>query len=138
MPISWDLCPWSAGTRTGIVPPAFRPRALFPQARTVIVISMAMPPVVETTPSALHKELYDTTNRQLDDLAVALTRHLNRLDAPRTLYPRHLHVHACPAGKQPGRLRPRPGGKVCRTGTIGMNQYPHARAPALVSASYPP
>ena len=62
------------------VPPDFRPRAIFPQARTVIVIGMSMPlPVVETTPSALHQEVYATTNRQLDDLAVALTRYLNRM-----------------------------------------------------------
>ncbi|MEQ8203711.1 MAG: 4Fe-4S binding protein [Smithellaceae bacterium] len=64
----------------GEVPPAFRPRAIFPQARTVIVFGMSMPlPVVETTPSALHKEVYDTTNRQLDNLVMELTRHLNRM-----------------------------------------------------------
>jgi epoxyqueuosine reductase QueG len=62
------------------VPPAFRPRAIFPPARTVIVFGMSMPlPVVETTPSALHKEIYNTTNRQLDNLVMELTRHLNRM-----------------------------------------------------------
>lgn len=62
------------------VPPAFRPRAIFPEVRTVIVIGISMPlPVVETTPSALHKETYDTTNRQLDNLVVELTRYLNRM-----------------------------------------------------------
>jgi epoxyqueuosine reductase len=64
----------------GEVPPAFRPRAIFPQARTVIVMGVSMPlPVVETTPSALHKDVYDATNRQLDNLAMELTRHLNRM-----------------------------------------------------------
>lgn len=64
----------------GEVPPDFRPRSIWPPARTVIVLGLEMPlPVVETTPSALHMELYRTTNRQLDDLAVALTRRLNRL-----------------------------------------------------------
>jgi epoxyqueuosine reductase len=64
----------------GEVPPAFRPQAIFPQTRTVIVLGMCMPlPVVETTPSALHKEVYDTTNRQLDNLVVELTRYLNRM-----------------------------------------------------------
>ena len=64
----------------GEVPPDFRPRAIWPPARTVIVLGLEMPlPVVETTPSVLHMELYKTTNRQLDDLAVALTRRLNRL-----------------------------------------------------------
>jgi epoxyqueuosine reductase QueG len=64
----------------GEVPPDFRPRSIWPPARTVIVLGLEMPlPVVETTPSVLHMELYRTTNRQLDDLAVALTRRLNRL-----------------------------------------------------------
>jgi len=62
------------------VPPDFRPRALWPPARTVIVIGLEMPlPIVETTPSVLHKELYRTANRKLDDLAYDLTRHLNRM-----------------------------------------------------------
>jgi epoxyqueuosine reductase len=61
------------------VPADFRPRAIWPPARTVIVIGIQMAlPVVETTPSVLHMELYRTVNRQLDDLAVALMNHLNR------------------------------------------------------------
>jgi epoxyqueuosine reductase len=64
----------------GEVPEAFRPRALWAPARTVIVLGIEMPlPVVETTPSVLHMELYRTVNRELDRLAVNLTRHLNRL-----------------------------------------------------------
>ncbi len=64
----------------GDVPPEFRPRAIWPPARTVVVIGMAMPlPIVETTPSVLHMELYRTVNRELDRLAVNLMRYLNRL-----------------------------------------------------------
>jgi epoxyqueuosine reductase len=64
----------------GEVPPDFRPTTLWPPARTVIVIGLEMPlPIVETTPSVLHKELYRTANRKLDDLAYDLTRHLNRM-----------------------------------------------------------
>jgi epoxyqueuosine reductase len=36
-------------------------------------------PIVETTPSILHKEAYDTANRTLDSLAFNLVRYLNRL-----------------------------------------------------------
>ena len=62
------------------VPPDFRPKALWAPARTVIVIGLEMPlPIVETTPSVLHKELYRTANRKLDGLAYDLTRHLNRI-----------------------------------------------------------
>lgn len=62
------------------VPPDFRPQAIFEQARTVIVIGVGMPlPIVDTTPSILHKETYDTANRVLDDMAFNLVRYLNRL-----------------------------------------------------------
>ena len=58
----------------------FRPGALWAPTQTVIVLGMAMPlPIVETTPSILHKELYDTCNRELDALAFNLVRYLNGL-----------------------------------------------------------
>lgn len=62
----------------GDVPEAFYPQAIWPMAKTVIVLGMQLPlPIVDSTPSSLHKETYDTTNRQLDDLALRLVRHLN-------------------------------------------------------------
>jgi len=73
----------------GEVPPDFRPQAIWPPARTVIVMGMEMPlPIVETTPSILHKELYDTSNRSLDQLAYDLTRYLNRLGHASFFFPR--------------------------------------------------
>lgn len=67
----------------GTVPPEFRPRALFPPTQTVIVIGIGMPlPIVETTPSILHKELYDTSNIELDQIAFRLVRFLNRQGYP--------------------------------------------------------
>jgi epoxyqueuosine reductase QueG len=73
----------------GEVPPDFRPRAIWEPARTVIVIGMEMPlPIVETTPSVLHKELYDTSNRELDRLAYDLTRFLNRMGRASFFFPR--------------------------------------------------
>lgn len=60
------------------VPEDFYPTAIWPLAKSVIVLGMQMPlPIVDSTPSSLHKETYDTTNRQLDDLALRLTRYLN-------------------------------------------------------------
>ena len=73
----------------GEVPPDFRPRAVWPAAKTVIALGMEMPlPIVETTPSILHKELYDTSNRELDQLAYDLTRFLNRLGHASFFFPR--------------------------------------------------
>lgn len=61
------------------IPPEFRPGSLWSPARTVIVLGVNMPlPIVETTPSILHKETYDTANRVLDALAFNLVRFLNR------------------------------------------------------------
>lgn len=78
-----DLVGFAPVTRwdeAGEVPPEYRPQAVWLPAGTVIVIGMEMPlPVVETTPSVLHKELYGTVNRQLDNLAVLLVRYLNGL-----------------------------------------------------------
>ena len=108
----------------GIVPPDFRPKALFPQARTVIVIGLSMPlPVVETTPSALHQELYTTTNRQLDDLAAALTRHLNRLG--HASFPFTRDTYTSMRALRENNLAAfghAPAAKYAGLGTIGMNQ----------------
>jgi epoxyqueuosine reductase len=108
----------------GEVPPDFRPKALFPQARTVIVIGMSMPlPVVETTPSALHKELYDTTNRQLDDLAVELTRYLNRMG--HASFPFTRDTYSSMRALRENNLAAFghvPAAKYAGLGTIGMNQ----------------
>lgn len=62
------------------VPDDFRPRAIWVPTKTVIVMGIEMPlPVVETTPSVLHMELYKTVNIELDRLAVDIVRHMNRL-----------------------------------------------------------
>jgi epoxyqueuosine reductase len=63
----------------GHVSDAYRPGSIWPPARSVVVIGLQMPlPIVETTPSVQHRDLYTTCNRRLDDLAFDLTRRLNR------------------------------------------------------------
>ncbi len=77
----WDM--------DGVVPVDFRPQRLWEPARTVIVMGMGMPlPIVETTPSVLHMELYNTVNRRLDTLAYDTVRHLNRLGQAATFFSR--------------------------------------------------
>ena len=71
------------------VPPDFRPQAIWSPAKTVIVMGLAMPlPIVETTPSVVHMELYKTANQKLDQLAYDLTRYLNRLGHASFFFPR--------------------------------------------------
>ncbi len=49
------------------IPEEFRPRAIFPEAKTVIVIGLPVTlPVLETTPSIWYHELYRTVNTMLD------------------------------------------------------------------------
>lgn len=73
----------------GRVPPDFHPTALWAPARSVIVLGVGMPlPMVETTPSIVHMELYRTANRKLDLLAYDLTRMLNRLGQASFFFPR--------------------------------------------------
>jgi epoxyqueuosine reductase QueG len=74
---------------TAEVPQEFWPQELWPLAKTVIALGMAMPlPIVETTPSAIHMELYNTCNRELNSLAYRLTLWLNRQGQPSIFFPR--------------------------------------------------
>jgi epoxyqueuosine reductase QueG len=77
---------WS---KAGMVLEPYRPEHLWPPTRSVIVIGLQMPlPIVETTPSAQHMELYRTCNRMLDDLAFQLTCWLNRRGHASTFFSR--------------------------------------------------
>jgi epoxyqueuosine reductase len=63
----------------GVVPEPYRPSSLWPPVRSVIVIGIQMPlPIVETTPSVQHRDLYNTCNRKLDSLAFDAARWLMR------------------------------------------------------------
>lgn len=73
----------------GEVEEQFWPQGLWPPAKTVIAIGVEMPlPIVETTPSILHKETYDTANRILDNIAYSLVRFLNRSGSPAYFFTR--------------------------------------------------
>lgn len=63
----------------GRVTDAYRPASVWPLVRSVIVFGLQMPlPIVETTPSVQHRDLYRSCNRRLDELAFDLSRWLNR------------------------------------------------------------
>jgi len=69
----------STWPQIGFLPKAYHPTALWPAAESVIVIGIQMPlPIVETTPSTQHMELYRTCNRILDNMAFELALWLNR------------------------------------------------------------
>jgi len=96
------LAPVELWDAFNVVPVDFRPQTLFPPTQTVIVMGMGLPlPIVETTPSALHMELYRTCNRELDGLAFNLTRFLNRLGWASYFFPRDGYGSLKPLKEKP-------------------------------------
>ncbi len=80
----WDDLPFEPW-----VPPAFRPTAIFPEARTVIVIGIPVHlPVLETAPSIFYHELYRTVNSLLDAHAYRIASYLNARGFPSIAIPR--------------------------------------------------
>jgi epoxyqueuosine reductase QueG len=60
-------------------PEAFRPKAIFPGCRTVIVLGLPVTlSILETAPSIWYQELYKNLNTQLDERAYQLSQFLNR------------------------------------------------------------
>ncbi|MCX6689769.1 MAG: 4Fe-4S binding protein [Methanoregula sp.] len=80
----WDNPPFEPW-----VPEAFHPAAIFPEARTVIVIGMPVHlPVLETAPSIFYHELYRTINTLLDGYGYRIASALNAGGYPSIAIPR--------------------------------------------------
>lgn len=81
---AWDDPPFEPW-----VPVEFRPKAIYPEARTVIVIGMPVfLPILETTPSISYHELYRTVNSLLDSNGYRIASLLNRRGFPSIPIPR--------------------------------------------------
>jgi len=81
---AWDDPPFEPWA-----PEEFRPRAIYPEARTVVVIGMPVfLPILETTPSIYYHELYKTVNSLLDSSAYRIASLLNRRGYPSIPVPR--------------------------------------------------
>lgn len=71
------------------VPPAFRPKSIWKEAETVIVLGLpVLLPMLETTPSIIYTTLYETCNTELDQFAYQLCRILNQKGYPSIFMPR--------------------------------------------------
>jgi epoxyqueuosine reductase QueG len=71
------------------VPEEFRPRVIFPEAQTVIVIGLPVSlPIVETAPSIWYHELYRTVNTLLDSNGYRIATFLNGEGFPSISVPR--------------------------------------------------
>jgi len=83
------FAPVARWAEAGEVPPAYRPEAIFPGARSVVVVAVPMVlPIIESTPSINYQEMYDTANRLLDEISYRLALWLNRQGQPTLNLPR--------------------------------------------------
>lgn len=77
----WDM--------DGVVPEGYRPRDIWRQTETVIAFGVPMLlPVIESTPSINYQEMYDTSNRLLDEISYRLSIWLTREGYPSVCMPR--------------------------------------------------
>jgi epoxyqueuosine reductase len=71
------------------IPEEFRPRSIFPEAMTVIVIGLPVSlPIVDTAPSIYYHELYRTVNTLLDISGYRISLFLNAEGFPSIWIPR--------------------------------------------------
>jgi len=85
----WDRPPFQPW-----VPEEFRPKAIFPEARSVIVIGLPVTlPVVETAPSIAYHMLYKVVNDLLDQSTYRLSNFLNAKGHASMFVPRDGYGH---------------------------------------------
>jgi len=69
--------------------PVFYPQNVYPFAKTVIVTGIPVPiPMLDTTPSIVYSELYNTANRLLDEIAYRLSLFISELGFKTAFFPR--------------------------------------------------
>jgi epoxyqueuosine reductase len=80
---------WDEPRFEGMVPEAFRPRAIVPETNTVIVIGLPVSlPALETAPSIWYHELYRTVNTLLDQNGYRIASRLTEDGYPSVWIPR--------------------------------------------------
>ena len=90
----WESRPLYGGRalkmeRVPITPKEYWPQTIWPWARRVVVLGVQIfPSMIETTPSVVYSELYNTTNRFLDEAAYRLANFLNEQGFRAHFFPR--------------------------------------------------
>lgn len=104
-------------------PPAYWPQNIWPWARRVIVLGVQIyPSMLETTPSVVYSELYNTTNRFLDEAAYRLANFLNEEGYRAHFFPRDCYGDISVLVKKPEAAFSQVlAGLYAGLGTIGMN-----------------
>jgi O-acetylhomoserine (thiol)-lyase len=102
---------------------AFFPPVIWPWCRTVIVMGVQIfLPMIETTPSAVYSELYNTTNRLLDESAYRIANLLNGLGFRAFFFPRDGYGDISALVEKPEAAFSQVlAGRYAGLGTIGFN-----------------
>lgn len=102
---------------------AYYPQTIWPWSRTVITLAVQIfPSMIETTPSVVYSELYNTTNRILDEAAYHLANYLNQKGFRAHFFPRDCYGDISVLVKKPEAAFSHViAGKYSGLGTIGMN-----------------
>lgn len=80
-------CPAARWAEHPIQPPAFWPQNIWPWVQNVVVLGIPLyAPMMAASPSMVYQELYDTSNRVLDDMAYRLTNFITTELGFRALY----------------------------------------------------
>lgn len=103
--------------------PEFYPHTIWPWAKTVIVLAVQIyPSMLETTPSVVYSELYNTTNRLLDEMSYLVANFLNREGFRAHFFPRDCYGDISVLVKKPEAAFSHViAGLYAGLGTIGMN-----------------
>ena len=101
----------------------FYPQNIWPWCRTVISMAVQIfPSMIETTPSVVYSELYNTTNRYLDESSYLIANYLNQKGYRAHFFPRDCYGDISVLVKKPEAAFSHViAGKYAGLGTIGMN-----------------
>ena len=104
-------------------PAEYFPQSIWPWSRSVIVMGVQIfPSMIETTPSVVYSELYNTTNRLLDEMAYRLSNFLNQEGHRAHFFPRDCYGDISTLVKKPEAAFSQVlAGRYAGLGTIGMN-----------------
>lgn len=107
----------------GETDPAFYPQTVWPWSAAVVVMGVPiLLPMLETTPSIVYSELYNTTNRLLDEAAYRLAASLDALGCRALYFPRDGYGDISVLVKTPAAAFSHVlAGKYAGLGTIGAN-----------------
>lgn len=74
--------------------PEFWPQNIWPWVKNVIVMGIPLySPMMSTTPSMVYQELYDTSNRVLDDMSYRLVNYITGLGHKAIFFPRDCYFN---------------------------------------------